>query len=368
MDDQFGAEWFEILEHLDEAVIVLDDQRVLRHVNGAARRLLGYDAGQEIGGRCRLTTRGVDCENSCPLTFALDAGLERVEDFSTIYRTGDDRPLPLRVTVVPLRDSQGKFRGAAEILRPTEPDPGFFMAGRSAASAELRRQALALARSRADVLVVGEAVACRSVARAIHRFSGIPEDLFLDWSGSWDGVDRWPPGTVFADGEAGGSLMAAVRPDGWQAIVSARTEEAAEVPVELIRLPPIERLDGDLPLMIAAWVEERAPGTSVSPGALERLARMVRDRGFGPVGEILDVVLASAGDRIEEADLPLDGYGTALVDELLQAANPLAALEEKLLCEILDRCGWRIQEAADRLGISRVTLWRKMKDLRIDRP
>jgi len=368
VDDQFGAEWFEILEHLDEAVIVLDDQRVLRHVNGAARRLLGYDAGQEIGGRCRLTTRGVDCENSCPLTFALEAGLDRVENFSTIYRTGDDRPLPLRVTVIPLLDSRGKFRGAVEILRPTEPDPGFFMAGRSAVSAELRGQALALARSRADVLVVGEALACRSVARAIHRFSGIPEDLFLDWSGSWEGVDRWPPGTVFADGEAGQSFMADVRPDGWRAIVGARDEGTAEVPLEVIRLPSIESLDGDLPLMIAAWVEELAPGTSISPGALGRLARVVRDRGIESVGEVLDVISASAGDRIEESDLPIDGYGTALVDELLQAPNPLSALEEKLIYEILDRCGWRIQEAADRLGISRVTLWRKMKDLRIDRP
>ncbi|MFV2071918.1 MAG: helix-turn-helix domain-containing protein [Thermoanaerobaculales bacterium] len=368
MNNQFGAAWFEVLDHLEEAVIVLDDQRVLRHVNSAARRLLGYDAGQEMGGRCRLTTRGVDCENSCPLTFALESGLERVEDFSTVYRTGDDQPLALRVTVIPLRDAQGRFLGAAEILRPTEPDPGFFMAGRSAASAELRQQALALVRSRADVLVVGEVLACRSVARAIHRFSGVPEHLFLDWSGSWDGVDLWPPGTAFADGAAGDSLMASERPEGWRIILSAREEGTVEVPLEVIRLPPIETLDGDLPLMIARWVEELASGTSVSPAALERLTRVVRDRGFEPVEEMMKTVLASAGDRIEESDLELDGYGTALVDELLQASDPLSALEERLLSEILDRCGWRIQEAADRLGISRVTLWRKMKELRIDRP
>jgi transcriptional regulator of acetoin/glycerol metabolism len=35
---------------------------------------------------------------------------------------------------------------------------------------------------------------------------------------------------------------------------------------------------------------------------------------------------------------------------------------------VLDRSEWRMQEAADRLGISRVTLWRKLKDHGIERP
>ena len=86
-----------MLDHLSEAVIVLDEQRVLRHVNEAARRLLGYEEGQEIGGRCKLTTRGVDCEHACPLTFALNNDLERVEDFATIYHSIDGRELPLKM-------------------------------------------------------------------------------------------------------------------------------------------------------------------------------------------------------------------------------------------------------------------------------
>jgi transcriptional regulator of acetoin/glycerol metabolism len=38
-----------------------------------------------------------------------------------------------------------------------------------------------------------------------------------------------------------------------------------------------------------------------------------------------------------------------------------------VLREVVELCGWRMQEAADRLGISRVTLWRKMKDLGIEK-
>ena len=36
--------------------------------------------------------------------------------------------------------------------------------------------------------------------------------------------------------------------------------------------------------------------------------------------------------------------------------------------EVLDRSGWRMQNAAERLGISRVTLWRKLRDHGIERP
>ena len=120
-----------MLDQLDEAVIVLDEERTLYHVNEVARRLLGYRRGEKLGGRCRLTTRGVDCENACPLTFALESGLARVEDFATTYQTSDGRALSLSVTVIPFCSEDGEFRGAVEILRPTAPRPGFFMAGSS---------------------------------------------------------------------------------------------------------------------------------------------------------------------------------------------------------------------------------------------
>jgi len=115
-------------------------------------------------------------------------------------------------------------------------------------------------------------------------------------------------------------------------------------------------------------VEELAPGKKVSADALDRLTRMALDRGLADLEGVLTAAITCAGDRIEQTDLPVDGYQTALVDELLRAPSPMAALEERLIREVLERCGWRVQESADRLGISRVTLWRKMKDLGIDRP
>jgi PAS domain S-box-containing protein len=365
-EDLIGGAWVEVLDQLGEAIIVLDDQRTLQHVNDAARRLLGYEHGQRVGGRCKLTTRGVDCENACPLTFALDSGLERVEDFATVYHRADGRALALKITVIPLTDGEGGFRGAVEILRPTEPRLGFFLAGSSAATDALRERVAALARMRSDICLVGEPPICREVARAMHRYSGMPENLFRTWDGSWDGISPWPPGTMYASGDGVGNLFGGTRPKGWRIVVGG-TCVFEKSSLEVLELPSVEELEEDLAKMIAAWIEELSPRTGVAQAALERLVRVVRDRGFEELGRVLTAALAVAGDRVEEEHLPVDGYHTALVDELLKAPKPLAALEERLLREVLDRCGWRMQEAAERVGISRVTLWRKMKDLGIEK-
>jgi len=365
-EDLIGGAWVEVLNQLGEAVIVLDHERTLQHVNDAARRLLGYEHGQRVGGRCKLTTRGVDCENACPLTFALETGLERVEDFATVYHTVDGRAVALRITVIPLTDEGGRFRGAVEILRPTEAKPGFFLAGSSAAADALRERVAALARQRADVCLVGEAPTCRDVARAMHRYSGMPDNLFRTWDGSWDGISPWPPGTMYASGDGVASLFDGIRPEGWRVVIGG-THTAEASSFEELELPSVEELEEDLVKMIMAWIEELSPRTRVSRAALERLARVVRDRGFEELERVLTAALAVAGDCVEEEHLPVDGYHTALVDELLKAPKPLAALEERLLREVLERCGWRMQEAAERVGISRVTLWRKMKDLGIEK-
>jgi PAS domain S-box-containing protein len=365
-EDLIGGAWIEVLDRLGEAVIVLDHQRTLRHVNDAARRLLGYEQGQEVGGRCKLTTRGVDCENACPLTFALNNELERVEDFATVYHTVDGSALPLRITVIPLTDDAGGFRGAVEILRPTEPRPGFFLAGSSARAMGLRDRVGVLARTRADICLVGEMPACRDVARAMHRFSGLPENLFQTWNGGWDGINPWPPGTMYAYGDGADDLLNAARPEGWRVVIGGEFNQK-DRSLEVLELPSVEEMGTDLLKVIASWIEELAPRTRVSQPALERLERVARDCGFEELERVLTAALAGAGNCLEEDHLPVDGYRSAFVDELLQAPKPLAALEERLLREVLERCGWKMQEAAERVGISRVTLWRKMKDLGIEK-
>ncbi|MCG6950248.1 MAG: PAS domain-containing protein [Acidobacteria bacterium] len=364
--DRGETAWVEVLDHLGEAVIVLDEQRTLRHVNHAARRLLGYEKDQKIGGRCKLTTRGVDCENACPLTFALEHDLDRVEDFATAYTAADGRSVSLSVTVIPFVGESGEFKGAVEILRPTEPRSGFFLSGTSTVSETLRERVSTLARAGGDVCLVGEPTVCLDVARALHRFSGLPEELFLVWEGSWSQINPWPAGTVYSYEEGADCTTELDRPEGWR-IVRGSPESPGQSTFEILVLPAASELEEDLSRIIVSWIEELAPRATVAPGALETLVRVARDRGFSDLGGVLSTALAVAGEHVDESHLPVDGYRTAFIDELLQAPKPLAELEKRLLREVLERCDWRMQEAADRVGVSRVTLWRKMKDLGIEK-
>jgi PAS domain S-box-containing protein len=371
LDRIVREKWTEILQRVGDAVLILDHRRILRYVNAPARRLLGYSEDQVVGHRCRLTTNGVDCENACPLTFALENDIERVEDFATVYQTKDGRSVPLSITVIPLRSDAGEFIGAVEILRPKAPETGFFLAGSSPAIQALKSRLVRHGRLGGHLIVVGERPACRDVGRAAHRLAGLPDELFHVWTGSWDGVPSFPPGSVYADGDTVSSLVRSDVPEGWRVIVG-RVHDEPGVPSDLIadvvELPSIEEIRDDLDLMVAAWVEELAPGKRVSLGALRRFGRLACDNGLTALGESLTAAIAASDGTIEEEHLPTDRSGSHLVDELLETDNPLAALEGRLLTEVLHRSGWRMQEAADRLGVSRVTLWRKLKDHGIERP
>ncbi len=367
-----GSSFGEVLDHLDEAVIVLDGHRTICFANNRALDLLGYRRGEAIGGRCRATTRGIDCETACPLTYALGRQLEHVEDFVTVYRTRDDQPLPLNITVIPLRTENGELRGAVEILRPTDPDSGFFLAGISAVAAELRRRMRRLASERSAVMLVGDRIGRIDVARAIHRYAGLGDDLFVLWDGSWDGVRPFPPGTAFADGCHAAELLAADAPSGWRLIVGTceppPSETVADRDLVVVRLPSLADRTDDLPMVVAAWIRQMSPRIEVAPQALEQLCRLARDTGLEGLQSTLAAAVASADGRLDEAHIPRDGYRLALVDEALRSDRPLAALEERLLRETLERSCWKMQDAADRLGVSRVTLWRKMKEHGIGRP
>jgi hypothetical protein len=362
--------WSEVLTHLEDAVLVLDAERTLRFANPRARALLGYREGESIGGRCRSNTRGIDCENACPLTFALESRLDRVEDFATVYHTRDGRPLPLSVTLIPLRDAAGDFCGAVEILRPAELDPGFYLAGSSRVASELRGIFRQAAMSSRHLAVSGDPLACADVARGVHRMSGVDDSLYHVWTGSWDRVDPWPPGTMYVNGGPFKDASLEAIPKGWRLIVKvADLDDVSEVSgFERVQLPNLPERCDDLAEMIAAWIRQRRPALAISPEVLDRLVRMARDGGLERVDRVLSIAIPAAVDRLDLEHLPVNGYAAELVDEILRDPDPFGALEMRLLREVLCRSDWRVQDAADRLGVSRTTLWRKMRDHGIERP
>lgn len=368
-----GASLDLFLDRLDEAVIVLDGQRQLVHVNTRARRLLGYGEEEDLDqARCRLTTKGTDCERSCPLTFALKSDLETVSDFETVYHTRDGQPVPLRVTIIPLRSENGESAGAVEILRPTEPDFGFYLAGSSETALRTRRRLKDLVEHQVNVLLIGEAMACQDVARALHRMVGLPESLF--WDASCDEplpANPWPPGTLYLGCHDGGNLGTDCFLDGWWIIAGAPTVEAAGPCSDAIetrlRLPHIDEMREDLPAVLNALARQLDDRASLTPNAVECLIPFALTNGLEESRAALRSALAVTDGMIDGEHLQLGDSEAGYVEELLQASDPLAASEACLIREVLCRCGWRMQEAADRLGISRVTLWRKLREHGIEK-
>jgi PAS domain S-box-containing protein len=360
--------WNDVFHHLDEGVLVLDRERSIVLANAQARRLLGYEDGQKLGGRCRNATRGLDCEKACPLTFALDRGTESVRDFDTVYHRADGQPVPLRITVVPLRDDEGSFSGAVEILRPRHPDPGFVLAGHSARATELRSRLELVARSRRPVTIVGDRTATEDVARALHRHCGLQPRTFHRWSGSWDDVPSFPPGTMYVRCEGVDDFMAAPIPSGWRVVCQSTDGRDAFEDGERIELPLPRDMGSDLVDVVVAWIRTLRPALDVTPEAVSQLAERVHEDGFDGAARAIRTAVASANGRLDVAHV-LDAVGSVcLFDEILSQPEPLVAMERRLVNEALVACDWRMQEAADVLGVSRVTLWRKVKDLGIERP
>ncbi len=350
----------------------MDGERQLLFANRRARKLLGFKEGEIVAGRCRTNTNGIDCEIACPLTFALEHGRAEVRDFETVYRGREGSAVPLRVTVVPLFDQDGKFSGAVEFLRERSVDPGFFLAGKGAESEALKTRLGELSVGTSDVILVGERSARQDVARTLHRFSAMGDDQFLVWPLGEDDRMSLSEGMCFADDGQASSLWESSVPEGWRRIFGVSDLNGLRPTpgqaVDIVHLPSPDALKNDLPVLLASWIERLREDLEVSSEAMGRLVEISLERGLDGVSEILPVAVAVANQRLDVCDLPQPSAQTIFIDRVLESDDPLGTLEHRLLTEVLERCDWRMQEAADRLGMSRVTLWRKTREYGIERP
>jgi transcriptional regulator with GAF, ATPase, and Fis domain len=129
-----------------------------------------------------------------------------------------------------------------------------------------------------------------------------------------------------------------------------------------IKLPPLKERKNDIPLLVEHFLKLFAAARSKDIQGLssEALRVLLNYSWPGNVRELENtiehaVVLAKAG-QVEAWDLP------AAIRSIAPGASPtLAQREGKTLLEILEECGWNKKLAAQRLGISRSTLYLMLK-------
>jgi two-component system nitrogen regulation response regulator NtrX len=149
-----------------------------------------------------------------------------------------------------------------------------------------------------------------------------------------------------------------------------------------LHVPPLAERPEDVPLLVAHFAESlarrrgRRPKT-LEPAALEALAKR---RWPGNVRELQNLVervlLMSPGPVVRAADLPPEDFAAsarapshATPDEAAAhgtLAEAREAFEKRYLSRVLAETKGNVSRAAERLGLDRTTLHRKMKALGLD--
>jgi DNA-binding NtrC family response regulator len=299
------------------------------------------------------------------------------------------------------------------------------MIGTSAPMKQLFDLVRRVADSRATVLVEGESGTGKElVARAIHarspRGSGpfvavncaalapgiLESELFGHERGAFTGAfaaragrfEAADGGTLFLDevGEMDGRLQAkllraveereVVRVGGNDArAVDVRLVAATNLPlrervaagafradlffrlnVVRLRVPPLRERAGDIPLLVRAFLDELAAEhgverPEVDPALLRRLSDLPWPGNVRELRNTVEAMLLTGGARLGLPDLPADAPAAAPRTPLTM--RPLADVERELIQNTLRDVAGNRTRAAEALGISARTLYRRIKDL-----
>src|SRR6266446_7044010 len=155
-------------------------------------------------------------------------------------------------------------------------------------------------------------------------------------------------------------IVAASNRDLWRMVEAGqfRRDLYYRLRVFAITLPPLRQRRDDLPALIEHFIARfnRAQGTTFAlppPGALRPLLEHPWPGNVRELENVLESLLVLAGAE-----------GVELAELLARRQTPAAGLvvdERARIVRVLDEHRWNRQRAAAALGISRVTLWRRME-------
>jgi transcriptional regulator with GAF, ATPase, and Fis domain len=141
-----------------------------------------------------------------------------------------------------------------------------------------------------------------------------------------------------------------------------------------IQLPPLKNRRNDIPLQARYFLHKYADEqgkeiTDFSPEAM----RLLLDCSWpGNVRELENSIEAAVvlahGRRIEISDFPSALIQDTCTPTEVGSPGTMMENEARLLREVLEECSWNKKKAARRLGISRNTLYRKLKKYQISSP
>jgi PAS domain S-box-containing protein len=141
-----------------------------------------------------------------------------------------------------------------------------------------------------------------------------------------------------------------------------------------IEIPPLCERKEDIPLLTESFIARlnALKGKQIVGVSADVLARLMNYSFPGNIRELENILehacVLCRGALIEEKNLPYDFMEKTGHDGDLHqtAANVLMSSEARVIRQVLDRHGDNRTAAARELGMSRTTLWRKIRLLRIE--
>ena len=171
-------------------------------------------------------------------------------------------------------------------------------------------------------------------------------------------------------------LIAATNRDLEEEVAAGRFREDLyyRLNVVRIRVPPLRERREDLPLLTAAIIARlnRSMGRQIdglTPAAFARLGAYEFPGNVRELENVLErAVIFARGQTIDAGDLDLSSEGAGSDDAASRPAEPgtLKQHERRLISEALERWQGNRTRAARELGISRRTLFNKIRDLGLE--
>jgi len=138
-----------------------------------------------------------------------------------------------------------------------------------------------------------------------------------------------------------------------------------------LNIPPLRgRLD-DLPLLVEHVLGRvsyklGARQLSIAPEAMEVLRRYQWPGNVRELGNILEMAaIVCDGREIEVEHLPQRIFRPGLATQVTEAVQPMKQMETEVLKNALAECGGNVAQVSRELGLSRSTIYRRIKELGI---